>query len=66
MWCKVISRLHSGLPVGSNFLVLGSAAWQQTLPPEKIVDDALQLCIHQGNFRPGILGFCFGRTKLLL
>jgi hypothetical protein len=36
------------------------------LPPEKIVDDAFQLCIHQGNFRPGIPGFCFGRTKLLL
>ncbi len=36
------------------------------LPPEKIVDDVFQLCIHQGNFRPGIPGFCFGGTKLVL
>ncbi len=36
------------------------------LPLKKIVDDALQLCIHQGNFRPGIPGFCPSQAKLLL
>ncbi len=36
------------------------------LPLKKIVDDALQLCIHQGNFRPGIPGFCLSQAKLLL
>jgi hypothetical protein len=33
---------------------------------KKIVNDALQLCIHQGNFRLGILGFCLDQAKLLL
>jgi hypothetical protein len=36
------------------------------LPLKKIVDDALQLCVHQGNFRLGIFGFCFSQAKLLL
>jgi len=36
------------------------------LPLKKIVDDALQLCVRQGNFQLGIPNFCLSQAKLLL